>query len=178
VTEDQTNPRNAADPLDPTSLDGADRISRIERDDAGRLIVHLTDGKEPIQDAKVARCFPWSVPGTYISICDHDGKEHILIKSLDDLGGETRRLVEEELRERVFNPKIRRVVGHKHEFGITSIMAETDRGDVTFQIRSRDDVHVLSDQRALFRDADGITYELPDLSRLDADSRKRLLQYF
>ena len=157
---------------------GAARIARIERDDASLLVVHLRDYGDPIVDAKVARCFPWSVPDCYISIRNPDGKEISLLESLDDLDADSRAVVEEELSDRVFNPKIRGVSKYKREFGVTSVTAETDRGEVTFQLRSRDDVQVLSPTRALFRDADGIIYELPDLTKLDPASQKRLQQYF
>ena len=154
------------------------RIERIERDEAGRLVVHLAGREEPLVDVKVARCFPWSLPGHYVSILDKEGKEIALFDTLDELEGENRAIVEEELAAKVFNPIIRRVVGHKHEFGVTSITAETDRGRVTFQVRSRDDVRTLSATRALFRDADGNIYELPDLTKLDRASRKHLDRYF
>ena len=151
---------------------------RIERNEKGELLVYLPGRAEPIVDAKVARCFPWSVPDAYISIRDADDKELALLKGLDGLGDDSRTLLEEELRDKVFNPKIRRIIEYRHEFGITTIRARTDRGDVSFQIRSRDDVRVLSPTRALFRDVDGNTYELADLDALDPASRKHLLKYF
>jgi hypothetical protein len=157
--------------------DGA-TIERVEVDAAGRLVVHLAGRDEPLVDAKVARCFPWSLPGRYVSILDKDGKEIALLETLEGLNEQSRRVVQEQLATTVFNPVIRRVIGHKHEFGITSITAETDRGTVTFQVRSRDDVRTLSPTRALFRDADGNVYELPDVTRLDAASRKHLEHYF
>ena len=154
------------------------RIARIERDPAGQIIVHLEGSDEPIVDARVARCFPWSMPEEYVSVRNSDGKEIALLPSLKELDADSRKVVERELRDRVFNPKIQRVIECKNEFGVTSIRAETDRGEVTFQIRSRDDVRVLSATRALFRDADGNTYELEDLNALDATSRKHFLLYF
>ena len=154
------------------------RISRIERADDGTLRVHLVGADEPLPDAKVARCFPWSLPDAYLSVRNKEGKEVALLQGLDDLDPDSRGVVETALREGVFNPKILRLCKHKREFGITSITAETDRGEVTFQIRSRDDVRVLSPTRALFRDADGILYQLDDLTRLDPASQKFLAQYF
>ena len=154
------------------------RIERVERDTAGRLVVHVEGRDEPLVDARVARCFPWSIPDSYVSIRDKDGKEIALLKSLEELNGDSRKIVEQELRDKVFNPMIRRVIEFKTEFGVTSITAETDRGEVTFQIRTRDDVRVLSPTRALFRDVDGNTYELADLYALDPASRKHLYHYF
>jgi hypothetical protein len=154
------------------------RVVRVERNPKGELVVHFDGRDEPIVGAKIARCFPWSVPQAYISICDAEGKEVCLLGSLDELDDDSRAVAEAELRERVFNPAIRRITDFKHEFGITSITAETDRGEVSFQVRSRDDIRPLSPTRALFRDVDGNVYELPDLSALDRASQRHLQAYF
>ena len=154
------------------------RIEKIERNDAGQLVVRLSGKDEPLIDARIVRCFPWSVPDNYLSVRNADGKEVAMLESLDVLEGESRRVAEQELAEKVFNPKIIRIVDFKDEFSVTSITAETDRGEVTFQIRSRDDVRVLSPTRALFRDVDGNTYELPDLMALDGAGRRYLDRYF
>jgi hypothetical protein len=165
----QDGPGNAAD--------AAARITGATRDEQGRLVVHLA-GREPLVDARVARCFPWSVPGQFISIRSKEGKEVALLTTLDELPPEARGLIEQELGEKVFNPRILRVIECKHEFGMGRLIAQTDRGEVTFEIRTRDDVRVLSPIRALLRDADGNTYEVPDINALDRASRKHLDQYF
>jgi len=158
--------------------DDPPRIERVERDPTNKLVVHLAGRDEPVVGAQVARCFPWSLPDTHISVRDADGKEIVLLESLDDLPAAAREVVEEELHKKVFNPKILRIASMKEEFGITSITAETDRGEVTFQIRSHENVRRLSPVRALFRDVDGNTYELPDITALDAASQRHLQQYF
>jgi hypothetical protein len=151
---------------------------RVERDLAGMIVVHVPGRDGPITNARVARCFPWSGPDRNISICNSEGREMVFLETLSELDPTSRRVVQEELNTRVFNPRIRRIIKMKHEFDVTSITAETDRGEVSFQIRSRDDVRVLSPTRALFRDVDGNTYEVPDLMALDHVSRKHLEQYF
>ncbi|HUT58309.1 MAG TPA: DUF1854 domain-containing protein [Phycisphaerae bacterium] len=153
-------------------------VEQVELNPAGQLVVHIRGCGEPVVDARLARCFPWSLPDGYISVRDADGKEITLLQTLDGLDDASRQVVEKELADKVFNPKIRRIVEHRHEFGVTSITAETDRGQVTFQIRSRDDIRILSPTRGLFRDADGNTYEMEDLNALDAQSRKWLQDHF
>jgi hypothetical protein len=153
-------------------------IERISHNKRKQLVVHMRGRDEPIVDARVIRCFPWSFPDSYISICDKDGKEIVLVKTLEELEPTSKKVIKEELRDKVFNPKIRHIVDYKSKFGVTSITAETDRGKVRFQIRSRDNIRVLSPTRALFQDADGNIYELTDLNALDPASRNRLEEYF
>ncbi len=158
---------------DERATDGP-RIERISRDHAGKLTVHLAGEDEAIVDARVARCFPWSLPDGYISIRDSDGREIVLLDSLSELDDESRDIVACELHHKVFRPKITRVFSCRTEFGVTSISVDTDRGPVIFQLGSRDDVRLLSPTRALFRDVDGNTYELPDTEAIDADSQRKL----
>jgi len=167
-----------ARPEEDCPASGRAAIERVEVDEAGRLVVHLAGGGEPVVDARIARCFPWSLPRRYVSVLNAEGQEIALLETLDDLNEESRRVVERQLATRIFNPVIRRVTDHKHELGITSVEAETDRGTVMFQIRGRDDVRMLSPTRALFRDADGNIYEVSDVTKLDAASRRRLEHYF
>ena len=158
--------------------DGAGSIESIARNARGELVVRVKGLAEPVIDARVARCFPWTCPDGYVSIRDKDGKELALFATLASLDEPNRRVVEQELRDKVFNPRIRRILDYKSEFGVVNMTAQTDRGDVTFQIRSRDDIRILSGTRALFRDADGNVYELPDLAEMDAASQKWLYEYF
>jgi len=53
----------------------------------------------------------------------------ILLPALDALDAGSRKIVEEEVRDKVFYPKIKRVISCKREFGIMNITAETDIGD-------------------------------------------------
>lgn len=154
------------------------RVEKVVRNEAGQLVSHVTGRDEPVVDARVARCFPWSVPDAYISIRDADGREVVLLETLDDLPEDSRQLVRAELADKVFNPKIEQVLSHTQEFGVISITAETTRGRATFQIRSRDDIHLLSATRAVLRDVDGNKYEVADIEALDAASRKFLDEYF
>ena len=153
-------------------------LKGLERDGRGELLAHIEGKDEPKRDVRVARCFPWSLQDGYISIRDKDGKEIVLLTTLDGLDDATRKIIEQELREKVFVPKIRRVTRYRAEFDVVYVTAETDRGEVTFQMRSRDDVRVLSASRALFRDVDGNVYEVEDLSALDRTSQKHIEQYF
>jgi hypothetical protein len=153
-------------------------LKKLERDGRGEVVAHLAGRDEPLRNVKVARCFPWSLQEGFISILDKEGKELVLLTSLDGIDPESRKIIEEELRDKVFVPKIRRISRYRAEFDVVYITAETDRGEVTFQIRNRDDVRVLSPGRALFRDVDGNVYEVEQLRSLDRASQRHIEQYF
>ncbi|MEI7836370.1 MAG: DUF1854 domain-containing protein [Planctomycetota bacterium] len=158
--------------------DPGERVSRIERNAVGQLVVHLAGGKPPVTDVKLTRYFPWSMPEAFISVRTSQGGEVALLADLDQLDPASRAIVEAELRDKVFNPKLLRILDYNHEFGISSMTAQTDRGRVIFQFRGREDIRLLSPTRALIRDVDGNTYELPDLDSLDPASRSHLSRYF
>lgn len=153
-------------------------VERIERNAAGELVVTLAGAGGPFVGARVARCFPWSIPEAYISVRSAEGKEIALLESLEELDQASRQIAQDELQGNVFQPRILRVTAFRTEFGVGMVTAETDRGAVSFEIRQREDVRHLSPTRALFRDPDGNTYEVEDLRSLDEYSRKHLQAYF
>ena len=156
----------------------AARVTRIERNPAGQLVVHLSGDETPVTDIKLTRYFPWSMPEAYVSVRTDQGREVAVLADLDELDPDSREILESELHDKVFNPKLLRILEYRHEFGISYIKAETDRGQITFQFRGRHDVRLLSPTRALIRDVDSNTYELPDFNRLDPASRRYLQRYF
>lgn len=154
------------------------RLHRLTRDAKGVLVAHLADRDEPVTDVRVRRCFPWSLADSLISLLDADGKELVLLETLEPLPADTRELIQEELRDKFFAPKILKVLSFGELFGIVTLSARTDRGDVTFQLRSRDDVRVLSPTQCVIKDVDGNLYEVPDLTQLDIESQRRLDAFF
>jgi len=144
----------------------------------GRGDIEAQVNGKTVVNVKVARCFPWSLKDRYISIRDKDGKEVALLESASGVDALTQAILEQELRDHCFVPKILKIRSHQSEFDVVTITAETDRGEVSFQIRSRDDVRTLSAKRALFRDVDGNIYEIEDISQLDRASQRHLERYF
>ena len=153
-------------------------LRKLERNSRGELVAHLAGRDEPVANVTVAQCFPWTVRDRLISVRDKEGKELVLLRGLDAIDPASREIIQDELRDKFFVPKVRRILDYNAEFGVVSISAETDRGEVMFQIRNRDDVRLLSPVRALFRDVDGNVYEVEDFSALDRSSRRDLEQFF
>ena len=91
-------------------------LRKLERNAKGELVAYVDGGAEPITNVKLARCFPWSLGDEYISVCDRDGKEIMLLSTLEAVDAPTRAMIQEELRDKYFAPKIRRVTDYKAEF--------------------------------------------------------------
>ena len=178
MVRSETSDNPQSDQPDNDRASSGTRIRCIERGDDGQIFVYLAGSDKPIEDAKIARYFPWSMPDIYFSIRDGNGHEVAMLRSLDELDPTSRQILDEELREKVFNPKILRVLKCTHEFGVFSMMAETDRGRAVLHFRGRDNVRLLSSTRALFRDVDGNISEVADLAQLDAASQRLLRQFF
>ena len=173
MTDTDKQPRDAAE----IALDAL-RIRKLQRNGKGQIVAHVEGIDEPVVDVHVRRYFPWSAPDEYFSIRDADGKELAMLRSLHELDPDSREIAEAELAHKVFNPKIIRVLSHKREFGLTTMEAETDRGSVTVQFNSREDVRILSPTRGLIRDINGNTLEIPNLHEMDAVSQRFLQRYF
>ena len=67
-------------------------------------------------------------------------------------------------------PKITKIHELEGEFGVTRWVVETNRGPVTFGMRTRYDVVSLENGRVLIKDADGNRYEIENYHRLDPTS--------
>ena len=154
------------------------RIRTLERNAKDQIVAHIEGSDEPVVDVHIRRYFPWSDPEEYFSIRNADGKELAMLRTLHELDPGSREIAEAELAHKVFNPKITRVLSHKREFGLTTMVAETDRGSVTVQFNSREDVRILSPTRGLIRDINGNTLEVPNLHEMDAVSQRFLQRYF
>ena len=136
-----------------------------------RLAVRDRDSEEPVRDAHVARCFPWSLPDRYLSIRDKDGNELHLFGSIDEVPEASRQVVMEELAAQEFVPRILRVHEIDDSFDIIIWKADTDCGPVEFQVKHDEDIRLLGDNYVIIKDHSGMLFEVPDLDALDEKSR-------
>ena len=148
----------------------------LSRDALGRLVLCDQEGREHI-DVKPIRIFPISDPEHWVSICDADGNEVICIEDLNQLPGQVRHILSEELGVREFLPIIKKIMGISSRFEPSEWQVETDRGETCFILNDEDDIHRLSTYRILIIDAHRIRYLIPDMRRLDSASRRVLAHY-
>jgi carbon monoxide dehydrogenase subunit G len=95
----------------------------------------------------------------------------VLVRSLDDVEPQTRRVIEEELAAQEFIPRITAVTSVDDQFDVMAWQVETDRGPIELQIKGREDIRQLDDGRVVIKDHAGGMFEVADVSALDPRSR-------
>ncbi len=128
------------------------------------------------QELELKRMFPITGAARYISLVDSEGEEIAIIRNIDDLLPESKKTVEDCLREYYMIPKISKFIKMSEKFKIWMWTAETDRGVYTFEIRNHvTAIKPLYDGRVLIKDANDNRYEIPDANKLDKKSRKMIM---
>ena len=76
-------------------------------------------------------------------------------------------------------PKITKVIDCEDKFGTLKWTVDTDRGEITFNIKNRhsDIKHLYGTPRIIVRDSNDNRYEIPDIDALDATSKRKLFSY-
>ena len=142
---------------------------KIARNSFEELTVELPDGTT-YTNVEAIRSFPLTDSNKYISLLDDEEKEIGIIQDIKQLPRESEKVLRSELQKRYFLPKITKIHSLDGEFGVTEWVVETNRGPVTFGMRTRYDVVSLENGRVLIKDADGNRYEIENYHRLDPDS--------
>lgn len=156
-------------------VDGA--RDRIVRTDLYLVRLEKADG-EIIEDLEPKKLFPFSNPEEYITLVIDGKKEAAVIRKLSELSEESRRAIDECFNEIYMIPRITRVVSCEIKFGMVTFNMETDRGPISFRVRSIiSDIKKLDDGRMLFRDSNDNRYVIPDVTKLDKHSAHVMFSY-
>ena len=142
---------------------------RITRNSLGELVLER-EAEEP-RLVKPVRALPLTDPDDWIGLMDEKGKPVHMVRSLKELDPDSRALLEHELEQLYFLPKIQCIRQVTEEYGVLRLDVDTDRGPRAFEIRSREHIRFLPEGRVLLRDLDGNRYEIPHLGELDAHSQ-------
>lgn len=131
---------------------------------------------EKFTELELHRMFPITGLTKYIALLDSEGNEIAVIRNIDDLMPESKKVVENCLREYYMIPRITRFIKMSEKFKIWMWTAETDKGICTFEIRNHlTAIKPLYDGRVLIKDANDNRYEIPDVNVLDSKSKKMIL---
>lgn len=142
---------------------------KIARNSFEELTVELPDGTTHT-NVEAVRSFPLTDSNKYITLLDSEGKEIGIVRDIKQLPRESAETLLSELQKRYFMPKITKIYELDGEFGVTRWVVETNRGPVTFSMRTRYDVVSLENGRVLIKDADGNRYEIENYHGLDPES--------
>ena len=131
---------------------------------------------EKFTELELHRMFPITGLTKYIALLDKEGNEIAVIRNIEDLMPESKKVVENCLREYYMIPRITRFIKMSEKFKIWMWTAETDKGICTFEIRNHiTAIKPLYDGRVLIKDANDNRYEIPDVNKLDKKSQKMIL---
>jgi hypothetical protein len=147
-------------------------------DDATQPHVEIADDV-CLPSARIRRVFPLSAPDAFFSIQQADGKEIGLLRGLEGVDPESRRVIEAELDRRYFSPVIQRIDSLRADAGMWLFQVQTQRGPAKFYVRNwRDSAYDIGRNRWQINSVDGLRYEIMNLDALDARSRDLLDQVF
>ncbi|MBQ4323902.1 MAG: DUF1854 domain-containing protein [Clostridia bacterium] len=141
------------------------------RKDITIVDLELYDGRR-FENLEPRRLFPMTGLEKYITLLDNEGKEVAVIRDLRTLPAEERKIIEDCLNEYYLIPRISEILSCHEKYGVLTIKAVTDRGEVSIEIRNiLHGLKLLYGTRVLLRDNNDNRYEIPDLDRLDRKSR-------
>lgn len=143
------------------------------------------DGSEEFFERVVpVRAFPVTEPDSFISVREPDtkevgkGAEIGLIESLSDFDKESADLIRKELDKRYFTPEILKIYSIKEQFGYLYFDVLTSAGKSSFVMNNpSSNIRVLEDKRSLVYDIDGNCFEIPEVSKMDKASYKKIEIY-
>ncbi len=159
----------------------------FRRSPSGLISLTLThpDGKvEEFERVIAVRCFPVTNPNEFISIREADskkkgrGKEIGMIRRMSEMPADAQEVINEELERRYFTPELLKITGMKEKFGYSYWDVETSAGKVTFVLNNPfSNIRVLEDQSVFINDIDGNCFKISDVTKLDAQSLRRIEIY-
>ncbi|MFW6269066.1 MAG: DUF1854 domain-containing protein [Bacillota bacterium] len=133
------------------------------------------------KNVEINPAFPLSKIGRYLSITEESednkklGEEIGMIKDIDELDKQSKKVIEQALDKIYFIPKITKIYEIEEEFGVTRWEVETQKGSRAFDIKSRrKDVRPYGNGRIIIHDIDGNRYEITDHRELDDESKEIL----
>ena len=155
-------------------IDGPE--ARITPNDGIFVDVEFYHTKQKLTGLEPHRLFPRSGGNRYVALLDGDGNQVAVIRNADNLLPESRETLLAAMEEYYMIPRITRFIKMTEKFKIWMWTAQTDKGEITFEIRNHiASVKPLYDGRVLIKDANDNRYEIPDYRKLDKKSQKMLL---
>lgn len=141
-------------------------------------IRYTPDGRRDYGRVLLHRAFPFDMPDGIVSVQQEDGFEIGIIRQLSDFDVDTAAMLRDQLDKKYFVPEIRRILSTKDRFGFVYFKCETDKGPVDFVMRNPFGSMIrLGESRLYILDIDGNRYAIPDVTKLDHKSYRKIELY-
>lgn len=151
---------------------------KIERTDLYLVRLTMKDGSV-YENLEPRKLFPYTNQTMFITLLDSDERELGFVRDFDELDEDSKKALLECFKEYYMIPKILKVLECEDKFGTLKWRVETDRGEVTFNIKNRhsDIKHLYGTPRVIVRDSNDNRYEIPDINKMDGHSNRILFSY-
>ena len=124
------------------------------------------------------RAFPFELPDKYISVMDKDSNEYGIIRDLNDLDAEAREIINRSLERKYYLPVIDKIFEIKEQFGYSYWNVSANGEKLDFSVRDTfKSIIRLSDVKLLVLDSDGNRFIIPDYTKLDKKSSRKIETY-
>lgn len=124
------------------------------------------------------RMFPFEEPERYISVLDSEKNELGVIEDLDLLENQTQEILRAELKRKYYMQTILSIDRLKDRYGFTYWDVATPEGKCNFTLQdTQRSIVKMGEDRLMIIDIDGNRYEIPQISKLDRASYKRIELY-
>lgn len=141
-------------------------------------IKYTPDGKRDYGRVLLHRAFPFDNPDGLVSVLQEDGFEIGVIRNIADFDDKTAAMLRDVLDKTYFIPEITRIYSTKDRFGFVYFKCATDKGDVDFVLRNPfGSIIRLGEHNIYLIDVDGNRYHIPDVSKLDRKSYRKIELY-
>ena len=152
-------------------------MAQFTRKDLTLVDMKLFDGRS-FENLEPRRLFPITGMEKYIALLDDSGVEQAVIRDLNTLPDQQRKIIEECLAEYYLIPKILKITDFEERPDGITLCTITERGPVNIEMRTwRQGFSLIQEYRMLIRDANDNRYEIPDINKLDNVSRSILNRY-
>jgi hypothetical protein len=145
---------------------------KLKREKDGTLTL-IRSNKKRSKNVRSVVLNPMSISAKWYELQSEDGRTLETIPDLAALDVPTRKLLEEDIRDRYVLPEIKKIVSLRQESSISYWEVETDRGPRDFVIKERLD-NIIEDGSGGYsiKDVVGNYFVVKDPGKLDAKSRR------
>ena len=172
-------------------MNSIDMAAELGLMDVGETAFYFADGgfvglKYKGEDYKhiiLRRIMPIREPFHYISVADHENKEIAILKSVDELPDDQRKIVISELDNRYYSPEVIDVISVQDKLGYVYIglrLRNKQGKEYNKNCAVKDvsrNIRMLSGSSVIIFDVDGNRYVISDLSKLNRQSMRKLDAY-